>query len=88
MRSLAISVVVGFVLTAFLGLTATFTDTPAIRAVVRPFALVGFVLVNSHQGSLVVSLTAMFLVFTLGTWALVAIVRWIAGRGSPAEPVE
>jgi uncharacterized membrane protein YccC len=75
MSRVAISAGSGLVLAVMLALAATYTDSSVAAAVVRPFALLGFVVVNQHQGSVAFSIAAMFVVFTIAIWVLLASVN-------------
>jgi len=59
-NEVAVSIGVATVMTAVIGSAAEFTDNAFCRILIRPFALLGFVFGNVHQGSYTITMATLF----------------------------
>lgn len=76
-NQVVVSFGVALIMTAVIGTAAEFSDNILCRFLIRPFALLGFVLGNIHQGSYVITLTTLFsTIFALTFLFLRAFLRW------------
>lgn len=80
MRSACVSGGIGLTLAVVLALAATYTTSPVALSIVRPFAILGFVVVNRHQGSLLFSVAAMFVAFSIVAWLFIAVMNRVLHR--------
>jgi hypothetical protein len=72
MKTAPLSMSIGLAGSLLLAAAATYTSSPIAQRIARPFALLGFVVVNRHQGSLLFSMAAMFVVFSAVAWLFIA----------------
>ncbi len=75
-RQIFASMIVALIATAVIGSVAEFSGNVFFRALIRPFALLGFVFGNVHQGSYAITLATLFVtIFALTFVLLRAVLR-------------
>jgi hypothetical protein len=72
-RRVAVSVGVGVAVSVILTLLSEVVGVPAVRPIVRPFGLLGFAFGNVHQGSYLISESAMVITFSVAAFLLLTI---------------